>query len=247
MWKRACDTAARSIAGAKEYNKHKWDKSQMDPDFKEGDQVLVSTLNFNNLKGLSQPQIINPPQCPLQPLQPVVHGTVRPLLAQGGSSEAPNHKWAHPSQLLTQNPKNHLRTQIGHKSVHGLWKPLEATRSAPSKNSPPVQGKTSLCSMHFGLKDQEWCIYGIIYHYAQLFLGNPMVTLSEPNYISPNQVPSPSPFSKKDFSAIQSGNSLVATRKPFKDPNQLALQRLGCHLLIRTIMKAIIRGYQSFQ
>ncbi|MBW0486055.1 hypothetical protein O181_025770 [Austropuccinia psidii MF-1] len=24
----------------------------MEPDFKEGDQVLVSTLNFNNLKGL---------------------------------------------------------------------------------------------------------------------------------------------------------------------------------------------------
>ncbi|MBW0549886.1 hypothetical protein O181_089601 [Austropuccinia psidii MF-1] len=32
----------------------------MEPDFKEGDQVLVSTLNFNNLKGLSQPQISTP-------------------------------------------------------------------------------------------------------------------------------------------------------------------------------------------
>ncbi|MBW0506059.1 hypothetical protein O181_045774 [Austropuccinia psidii MF-1] len=29
----------------------RWDKSHMEPDFKEGDQVLVSTLNFNNLKG----------------------------------------------------------------------------------------------------------------------------------------------------------------------------------------------------
>ncbi|MBW0491197.1 hypothetical protein O181_030912 [Austropuccinia psidii MF-1] len=51
MWKRACHTAARCIAEAKEYNKKRWDKSHMEPDFKEGDQVLVSTLNFNNPKG----------------------------------------------------------------------------------------------------------------------------------------------------------------------------------------------------
>ncbi|MBW0573706.1 hypothetical protein O181_113421 [Austropuccinia psidii MF-1] len=51
MWKRACDTASKCIAEAKEYNKQRWDKSHMEPDFKEGDQVLVSTLNFNNLKG----------------------------------------------------------------------------------------------------------------------------------------------------------------------------------------------------
>ncbi|MBW0480676.1 hypothetical protein O181_020391 [Austropuccinia psidii MF-1] len=51
MWKRACETAAKCIAEAKEYNKQRWDKSHMEPDFKEGDQVLVYTLNFNNLKG----------------------------------------------------------------------------------------------------------------------------------------------------------------------------------------------------
>ncbi|MBW0566924.1 hypothetical protein O181_106639 [Austropuccinia psidii MF-1] len=51
MWKMACDTAAKFIAEAKEHNKQRWDKSHMEPDFKEGDQVLVSTLNFNNLKG----------------------------------------------------------------------------------------------------------------------------------------------------------------------------------------------------
>ncbi|MBW0504984.1 hypothetical protein O181_044699 [Austropuccinia psidii MF-1] len=149
--------------------------------------------------------------------------------------------------------KNHLRTQIsqepqvGPKSVHGLWQPSEATRSSPRKDSPPVKGKTSFCSMHSVLKDQEWCIYGIIYHYAPFPLRHPMVTLSGPNYVIPNQVPSPSPISKKDFSAIQSGNSLVATRRPFKDPNHLALQRLGCPFLIRTNLGAILRGYQSFQ
>ncbi|MBW0587152.1 hypothetical protein O181_126867 [Austropuccinia psidii MF-1] len=51
MWKRACDTAAKCIAEAKEYNKQRWDKTHRKPEFKEGDQVLVSTLNFNNLKG----------------------------------------------------------------------------------------------------------------------------------------------------------------------------------------------------
>ncbi|MBW0579585.1 hypothetical protein O181_119300 [Austropuccinia psidii MF-1] len=51
MWKRACDTVAKCIAVAKEYNKQMWDKTHMEHDFKEGDQVLVSTLNFNNPKG----------------------------------------------------------------------------------------------------------------------------------------------------------------------------------------------------
>ncbi|MBW0550645.1 hypothetical protein O181_090360 [Austropuccinia psidii MF-1] len=51
MWKRACYTASKCIAEAKEYNKQRWDKKHMEPDFKEGDQVVVSTLNFNNLKG----------------------------------------------------------------------------------------------------------------------------------------------------------------------------------------------------
>ncbi|MBW0500789.1 hypothetical protein O181_040504 [Austropuccinia psidii MF-1] len=136
---------------------------------------------------------------------------------------------------------------MGHKSVHGLWKPSEATRSAPSKDSPPAQAKTSFSSMPSILKDQEWCIYGIIYHYAPFPLSHPMVKLSGPNYVIPNQVPGPSAISKKDFSAIQSCNSLAATRRPFEDPNHLALQRLGCHFLISTNLRAILRGYQYFQ
>ncbi|MBW0460885.1 hypothetical protein O181_000600 [Austropuccinia psidii MF-1] len=51
MWKKACDTDAKCIADVKEYKKQRWDKSHMEPDFKEGDQVLVSTLNLNNIKG----------------------------------------------------------------------------------------------------------------------------------------------------------------------------------------------------
>ncbi|MBW0590828.1 hypothetical protein O181_130543 [Austropuccinia psidii MF-1] len=131
---------------------------------------------------------------------------------QGGSS----------STQISQEPQN------GHKSVHGLWQPPEATSSAQSKDSPPVQRKTSLFSMHSVLKDQEWWICGIIYHYAPFLLSNKMVTLSGPKYVIPNQVPNASPNSKEDFSDIQYGNSLVATRRPFEDPNHLALQELGC-------------------
>ncbi|MBW0492364.1 hypothetical protein O181_032079 [Austropuccinia psidii MF-1] len=34
MWKRACETAAKCIAEAKEYNKKRYDKTHMEPDFK---------------------------------------------------------------------------------------------------------------------------------------------------------------------------------------------------------------------
>ncbi|MBW0493621.1 hypothetical protein O181_033336 [Austropuccinia psidii MF-1] len=44
MWKRDCHTAAK-------YRMQRYDQTHMEPDFKEGNQVLVSTLTFNNLKG----------------------------------------------------------------------------------------------------------------------------------------------------------------------------------------------------
>ncbi|MBW0545455.1 hypothetical protein O181_085170 [Austropuccinia psidii MF-1] len=50
LWKRACDTAAKCTAEEKEYNKQRWDKTHLEPDFKQGDKVLVSALSFNNLK-----------------------------------------------------------------------------------------------------------------------------------------------------------------------------------------------------
>ncbi|MBW0498593.1 hypothetical protein O181_038308 [Austropuccinia psidii MF-1] len=51
VWKRACDTASKCIAEDKEYNKQRYDKTNMQPDLKKGDQVLESTLNFDNLMG----------------------------------------------------------------------------------------------------------------------------------------------------------------------------------------------------
>ncbi|MBW0471741.1 hypothetical protein O181_011456 [Austropuccinia psidii MF-1] len=51
MLNRACDTAAKLISEVKEDNKQSYYKTHVEPDFKEGYQALVSTLNFNNLKG----------------------------------------------------------------------------------------------------------------------------------------------------------------------------------------------------
>ncbi|MBW0573812.1 hypothetical protein O181_113527 [Austropuccinia psidii MF-1] len=41
----------QSMNDAFDYANQKWDKSHKVPDFKGGDLVLVSTLNFNNIKG----------------------------------------------------------------------------------------------------------------------------------------------------------------------------------------------------
>ncbi|MBW0496615.1 hypothetical protein O181_036330 [Austropuccinia psidii MF-1] len=43
--------AKQRMDDAFDYAKQKWDKSHKVPDFKVGDLVLVSTLNFNNIKG----------------------------------------------------------------------------------------------------------------------------------------------------------------------------------------------------
>ncbi|MBW0546302.1 hypothetical protein O181_086017 [Austropuccinia psidii MF-1] len=43
--------ALSCMEGSFEYDKDKWDKSCATPDFKVGDLVLVSTTNFNNIKG----------------------------------------------------------------------------------------------------------------------------------------------------------------------------------------------------
>ncbi|MBW0552596.1 hypothetical protein O181_092311 [Austropuccinia psidii MF-1] len=43
--------ANQSMNYAFEYAKQKWDKSHKTPEFKVGDLILVSTLNFNKIKG----------------------------------------------------------------------------------------------------------------------------------------------------------------------------------------------------
>ncbi|MBW0568609.1 hypothetical protein O181_108324 [Austropuccinia psidii MF-1] len=51
MLDRARKHAVRCMEDSFAYAKEKWDKSHATPDFKVGDLVLVSTTNFNNIKG----------------------------------------------------------------------------------------------------------------------------------------------------------------------------------------------------
>ncbi|MBW0532829.1 hypothetical protein O181_072544 [Austropuccinia psidii MF-1] len=72
-------------------------------------------------------------------------GPPEPVLAP-----KPNQPRKWPKHLRTQNWPRATR---GQNSAHGLWKPPEATRSAPRKDSPQVQGQASPSSMHPALKD----------------------------------------------------------------------------------------------
>ncbi|MBW0582628.1 hypothetical protein O181_122343 [Austropuccinia psidii MF-1] len=154
------------------------------------------------------------------------------------SQVGPNHKWADLIQFWRQKPINPKwpKTTLGPKFAKNHKMGINQCMAsgnhqrppAQSKDSPPAQRKTSLSSMHSVLKDQEWCIYGIIYHYALFLLRKPMMTLPRPNCVIPNGFPNASQISKEDLLAIQSGNSLAATGRPFEDPNHLGLQELGC-------------------
>ncbi|MBW0561965.1 hypothetical protein O181_101680 [Austropuccinia psidii MF-1] len=51
MLDKATHHAKRCMKASFKYAKERWDKSHKPPDFKIGDLVLVSTLNFNSIKG----------------------------------------------------------------------------------------------------------------------------------------------------------------------------------------------------
>ncbi|MBW0583235.1 hypothetical protein O181_122950 [Austropuccinia psidii MF-1] len=51
MLDKARHNANRCMQDCFKYAKERWDRSHRPPDFKIGDLVLVSTLNFNNIKG----------------------------------------------------------------------------------------------------------------------------------------------------------------------------------------------------
>ncbi|MBW0486133.1 hypothetical protein O181_025848 [Austropuccinia psidii MF-1] len=59
MWKKACETASKFIAEAKQYNKQRWDKTHMEPDLKERDQVLKEEDKFpSTQKSPTPPEIV---------------------------------------------------------------------------------------------------------------------------------------------------------------------------------------------
>ncbi|MBW0561107.1 hypothetical protein O181_100822, partial [Austropuccinia psidii MF-1] len=63
------------------------------------------------------------------------------------------------------------------------WPPLAIAPSPKLKGDFPIPP----CILYSRL--QEWCIYGIIYHYETFLLSNSMVLFSGPNSMIPNQGP----------------------------------------------------------
>ncbi|MBW0465694.1 hypothetical protein O181_005409 [Austropuccinia psidii MF-1] len=139
-----------------------------------------------------------------------------PMSPKGGSTSAPkarwvpNHNWAHLSQFRPQIQNGHKDPQdpiLANNHCGPLFSPwpLVATRSAQLKGN----SFTPPCTPYSRL--QEWCIDGIIYHYAPFLLSNSMVTISGPNSIFPNQGPKiQRPFQRRTFQlislAIHGGN-----------------------------------------
>ncbi|MBW0571950.1 hypothetical protein O181_111665 [Austropuccinia psidii MF-1] len=122
------------------------------------------------------------------------------------------------SILAPKNDQKDLRTQIGH------FQPLASGNhqrppAQVQKAFPSIQGKDSPSP-----RIQAWCIYGIIYHCAPILLRNPMVMFSEPKYVIPIQVPKSITHFEGNLFSNSVFQSLVATRRPFEDPNHLALQ-----------------------
>ncbi|MBW0537990.1 hypothetical protein O181_077705 [Austropuccinia psidii MF-1] len=54
MLEKAGKNSIRVMEDSFAYAKDKWDKSHATPDFKVGDLVLISTTNFNNIKGFKK-------------------------------------------------------------------------------------------------------------------------------------------------------------------------------------------------
>ncbi|MBW0467214.1 hypothetical protein O181_006929 [Austropuccinia psidii MF-1] len=172
--------------------------------------------------------------------RPTVHGTLRPLFglnpmrprgAKGATTYpqrqvGPKPQVGPPEQILAPNltsPRNgqkDSRTQIGKEPHIGHFQPLAFGNHLRLR-------KVSPSPMYSVPWIQEWCIYGIIYHYSPILLRNTMVMVSGPNVSISNQVPK----SITNFEGILLSQSifqfLAATRRPFKDPNHLALQDLG--------------------
>ncbi|MBW0486262.1 hypothetical protein O181_025977 [Austropuccinia psidii MF-1] len=118
----------------------------------------------------------------------MVCGTLRPLLAQiqrvqkgpttnPKSQGGPKPQVDPPEPILAPNlisPKNghkDPRTQIGQESRIGHFQPLASGNhqrppARAEKAFSSIQGRDSPSPMYSIPRIQEWCICGIIYHYA---------------------------------------------------------------------------------
>ncbi|MBW0552568.1 hypothetical protein O181_092283 [Austropuccinia psidii MF-1] len=176
---------------------------------------------------------------------------MRPQGAKGAVHQ-PQSQVGPPEPVLAPN-QNHLRTKIdqgspvGHYSAHGLWQPPEATISAPSKDSPQFQRKTFPFSMHLVLKDP-----GVVYIWYNIPLSTIFAQQSNGDILRTKLRDSKSSTQsitnlKEDVFSYSVWQFPGGYQKTIQGPQPPGPARVGLSILIRTILRAILRGYQSSQ
>ncbi|MBW0495786.1 hypothetical protein O181_035501 [Austropuccinia psidii MF-1] len=193
---------------------------------------------------------------PLGPFWPKSNEAKR---GQGGSPSAPksrwipNHKWAHLSQLWPQNPINPKwpKTTLGPKLA------INQLMASGNHQRPPAQLKTRILLQFKGRllllqctpysRIQEWCIYGIIYHYAPVFTqksnGEVFRTKLSDSKSSPQSI---TIFEGGRFS-YSVWKFPASYQKTIQGPQPPGPTGVGLSISIRTILGAILRGNQSFK
>ncbi|MBW0492118.1 hypothetical protein O181_031833 [Austropuccinia psidii MF-1] len=137
----------------------------------------------------------------------MVHRPIRSLLAQSNEAQrgSPQGQVGPKPQLGPPEPFlaiKTLRTHFGQGPLFSPW-PLAPPDQLSSLLALNSRGILPIppCTLYSRL--QEWCIYGIIYHYAPFLLRNSMVTFSGPNSMIPNQGPKIQfPFQRRTLQRI---------------------------------------------
>ncbi|MBW0497001.1 hypothetical protein O181_036716 [Austropuccinia psidii MF-1] len=167
---------------------------------------------------------------------------MRPKEKKGGSQAAPNSRWvinhklAHLSLLCPEIPED-IKWPKAPKKLNlgqGPKAPTIAMASKDHQRTPATfnkgfplniretSGPTQWTQVS---RNQEWCIYGIIYHYVPFFLSGAMLKISVLHYSISNQVPN----SITNFEGRLHLLSLIIHRsyqKTIQGPQLLAFQVL---------------------
>ncbi|MBW0510401.1 hypothetical protein O181_050116 [Austropuccinia psidii MF-1] len=96
--------------------------------------------------------------------------TSGPTCANFGPQSHQSHKW----------PKGPQEPRFGKFQPLGFGN-NQRPQDQAQQGFPFIQGKDFSSPMYSVPWIQEWCIYGMIYHYALILLSNPMVMVSGPN------------------------------------------------------------------
>ncbi|MBW0509217.1 hypothetical protein O181_048932 [Austropuccinia psidii MF-1] len=166
-----------------------------------------------------------------------------------GSSSAPKPQVDPPDPVLAPKPnqltngQNTLGPKSGHNSAHGPWQPPEATSSAPSKDSPQVQGNIFPSSIHPTLKDPGvvhiWYNIPLCTIFAHKSNGDTLRTKLCDSISSPQSIAN----YKGGFFSYLVWQFPGSYQKTIQGPQPPGPAGVGLSILIRTILREILRDY----